>query len=713
MSNDPTVLSPSPVTALVTNRREVAIGLAVAAAVLAALAIWWGIWGFARSGGAATTTEGKLVPDQPAETKVEDDRPKKSADYQIAAIWAAGMALLALASAGWLYAHPADPTAPLSAARAEIVAFGGLAGLLTTLCGAALGYRWRMSLELWVSSGDRSEAKWVLYAAAVFVAGLIIMFVSLQVARTEQRANAILRRLLYGFNSVFVGLLLLLVLVAVNVFSFMRIPATLATNDTAFIALSDESKRFLEELDRPVQVYLIMPENYAEEIAGRPYTSLYADCRGLLSQCEDQSRRFHAVYLSPAFDKDRIAGIYDRLNVPKAERDRYGMLVTIGEDEGVHALIPAVELIDFEGRQLVFQGENRLMTELLYLTDTRGKEKVYFTTGHRELSIEPTGEGPSAANLVRYLRDCKVNVETVRLVPTEAQIPDDAGVLVIAGPREPFEPTSADAIREFVNRPNKPGKVLAFLPAIPDVNNKVQGSGLEGLLRDFGVDADPNHRLVTVPNLFKTRDAAGREIAMPPTYAYVGPYQVQVESLDRALGGGRLLLENTRPMRPGPPGGAYRATPLMGTFGLVWLEESFNTDPARTFAQLRQDKDGTFAAEKRVSERPVPVAVAVTQPPAPGGKGDPQPRMVVFGSDTLLLDRPAIEAGREEYRQQLVTDLLDWLKGRSASIGIKPRKVGIFALEKPIDWPSQLVLLVMVTGGITALGVGVWLSRRK
>src|SRR5262249_563377 len=46
-SAEPT--APTFVSALVTQRRQVAIGLAVAGAILAGLAIWWGIWGFARS----------------------------------------------------------------------------------------------------------------------------------------------------------------------------------------------------------------------------------------------------------------------------------------------------------------------------------------------------------------------------------------------------------------------------------------------------------------------------------------------------------------------------------------------------------------------------------------------------------------------------------------------------------------------------------------
>ena len=72
------------------------------------------------------------------------------------------------------------------------------------------------------------------------LAGLLIMFASLQLARTEQRANAVLRRMLYGFNSVFVGLLLLLRpdrgqrgLV------HLKVPNTLVTNDTAFTELSE------------------------------------------------------------------------------------------------------------------------------------------------------------------------------------------------------------------------------------------------------------------------------------------------------------------------------------------------------------------------------------------------------------------------------------------------------------------------------------------
>src|SRR5262249_2167450 len=217
---------------LVTQRRQVAVGLLVAAVVLGAASVWWGVWGFARNseGASATNSSGKLSPEDVAKDKEEasaDEAAKHSPDYQIAAVWAGAVALLSLLAAGWVYTQPADPAAPLTTARVETLIFGGAVGFITAMAGAFLGYRWHQSLVMWVGGGDSREAKWVLYAFAIFLAGLLIMFLSLQLASSEQRKNAALRRALYGFNAVFVGILLLLVLAALNVVSFLKVPTTL------------------------------------------------------------------------------------------------------------------------------------------------------------------------------------------------------------------------------------------------------------------------------------------------------------------------------------------------------------------------------------------------------------------------------------------------------------------------------------------------------
>ena len=702
----------SPLSVLVTQRRQVAVGLALAGVVLAALAIWWGVWGFARSGDAGPAkSEGKLIAEETKPAPAEDTRPKKSPDYQIACIWAGGLALLALLSAAWVYTQPPDPAAPLAAARKEVLALGGTVGLLTALCGAMLGYRWHQSLVLWVGGGDPSEAKWVLYAAAIFLAGLLIMFASLQLARTEQRANATLRRVLYGFNTVFVGLLLLLVLIAVNIVSFIKVPKTLVTNDTAFTELSDESKRFLKSLDRPVHVYLIMPEAHAEPLGrGAVYENLYADCRALLSQCEDQSSNFHAAYLSPAFQKEQIAALMDRLKVKEADRDQLGMLAAVGENEEATTFIRAGDLIDVDRRgSLVFQGENKLLTELMYLTDARAREKIYFTQGHGELEMQAGADGNKAAgNMVQFLRDRKLSVEPLSFETPGTKVPDDAAVVVVAGLRRTLGPDDPmlTALKDYARRPNRPGKLFLLLPAFRDAQGKVAATGLEPFLAEFGVEVDAGHRLVAVP----------RQLPVPPEYVLLSPFARIDADLARIVGQGQLILRDTRPVRPAqaPPGGQFKVTPLMGTDLVTWQEDSYLTNPDQMWAQLRAQGADALRQEKHLTQRPISAAVGVAES-APGGgeKATSKPRMLVFGSDTFIQDQTPVPSGVEEYRQLLFSDGIDWLREREASSGIPPRKVGIFSMEKPIDWPSQVVLLALVSVGVTVLGVGVWLSRRR
>src|SRR4051794_16508280 len=103
--------APSFLQPLVSQRRQVAIGLAVAGVVFAALAIWWGVWGFARSGDRAAKVEGKVVLEEQTKTEApaEEAKPTHSPDYQVACIWAVGLAIMSLLFAGWVYTQPADP----------------------------------------------------------------------------------------------------------------------------------------------------------------------------------------------------------------------------------------------------------------------------------------------------------------------------------------------------------------------------------------------------------------------------------------------------------------------------------------------------------------------------------------------------------------------------------------------------------------------------
>jgi hypothetical protein len=257
------------------------------------------------------------------------------------------------------------------------------------------------------------------------------------------------------------------------------------------------------------------------------------------------------------------------------------------------------------------------------------------------------------------------------------------------------------ALRDYMHRADKPGKLFLCLPAFPNVQNKVSATGLEPLLTELGVDLDTGARLLSYPEQYdKLRFDS---VVVAP----VAGMERDVAKIVRS----RYVFRDTRIVRKAgtPPTGNRRVSYLLATAVVTLREDDFSRTADEDIAAMRGNPH--LADEKKLTPQALPVAVAVADPV--GDKGATRPRALVFGSDTFLLDQSPGLNTPEEFRQLLVSNGIDWLRERSAASGIAPKKVGVFTLDKPIEWSSQAVLLAMITIGIAVLGVGVWLSRRR
>lgn len=724
MTTQPT---PNPFPFLVSARKPTAVALAALGVVFAICAVWWGLWGM------SPYRAEKAAAEKAADTKSfdrPDAGPEKAAaaatrspDYLPAGVWAGLMAFACGGAFGWLATREPDPADPGASARLEVLAFGATVGLLTAMLGVAWGVSWWDSLAKWVNDNDRREAKWVFVAVSVFFAGLAVMFVSTQLGRAAQRDNAVVRRVMHGFNAVLHGVLALLLLVGLNIAVFLKVPHTFVANDAAFTGLTAESKTFVRALDRPVHAYLIMPERFAVPMpeVGLRYENLYADARGMLSQLEDESPNFRATFLSPALDKGKINALFAKY--PDVDPNQTGILLTAGEDEAVTGFVPAaalVEAVPVDPRRglfvVVFQGENKVLSEVAYMTDARSKMAVYVTQDHGELAAAPGGPPDrSMAGLVAFLKERKLRVEPLKLDAAKPAIPADAAAVLVAGPRRTIPPADplVAALTAYLKPAGpdaKPGKLIALLPAFRGPDGKVAPTGLEGLLAEAGVQLD-SARLVARPG------------SLPPFQGQVVPPEYVLADGDPArhplapLFEGQWLPKDCRPLRADPQNPAVRVTRLMSTLGnlTTWQETDFNTAPAATFEALKADADGTLIAQKKVSKQPQVIAVAASAVPAGGEPGKPPPdapRMLIFTTDSVAVDRGAFDFGPPTDRYQLIAGGVDWLREREASIGIRPRAVSAYRLPA-IDMQSKLMLLAMITVGLTGLGVAVWYSRRR
>ncbi|WP_029630007.1 motility-associated ABC transporter substrate-binding family protein [Zavarzinella formosa] len=738
MTTEQTPSDPFPF--LVTSRKPTAVFLGVLAVLFAITAIWWGMRASsaqrskADADPAKNAAKAKQLPDEfklPEEKK--DDQAEgagkaPSKDYGPAAFWAGFMALLCGGGAFWL-SRPAVEGEDVVSSRTEMLVFGAVAGLLTALLGFTLAFRWSESLALWLNKEEQGEAKWVLISQGIFFIGLTLMFVSTQLGRAEQRNNVLLRRLMHGFNAAFQGILIVYVLVALNIVVFFNVPGTLITNDSAFTTLADESKKLLRSLDQPVHAYLIMPEKFAPTGKAKNnnetlYTHLYTDSRGLLGQAEDQSKFFKATFLSPLLDKDKITALYDRLGMKGGDGDRYGILLVVGDgDKPVTGFLEARDLLeivptDDNRPQVIYQGESKLMSELAYLTDNKAKLAVYFTSGHGELSFDPSArQDRSMSGVINFLRDRRLRPEILKLDPAAPKIPDDAALVVIAGPQMtiPADDPLLTALAEYMNPKTpdvSPGKLLAFLPPFRGVTGKIAPTGLEGLLAGLGVESGEGV-MVTIPRTVGS--VQGRVI--PPDYLPGLPADVDhplINTFSKAL-----ILNDCRPIRPAArPNPAMRVTALVETQEgrAVWIEEKEAGDAVLSWEAIRRNPAGPEAAARKLTNVPQPLILsvgAVSPPTSPGEQPKEKPRAVIFTTDSLLLDRPAFPLMPPAIHQQIVSDSVDWLREREQSIGIRPRLVPWYRLPKPIEVSSKLTLLAMVTLGLTAMGVMVWYSRRR
>ena len=127
--------------------------------------------------------------------------------------------------------------------------------------------------------GDRGWHLWL--CAYVELIGLGLMFTSLLLARTDIRSSAVLRRVLYGYNAVLTGLLLLAMLVVLNIVLFALFPFSFEwSKSRGAHTLSTSTKNLLNNLREPTTIYVFLPRNMLD-----------VELRNFLDNCQSQSTK--------------------------------------------------------------------------------------------------------------------------------------------------------------------------------------------------------------------------------------------------------------------------------------------------------------------------------------------------------------------------------------------------------------------------------------
>ncbi len=673
--------------------------------------------------------------------------------WDYAPIWA-GCFLFGLGALGagiWLRQEQIGGLSGRDSARLLVLVLGGLLGLSLTVGGLwQTIYWWKPITGGWETwQGENRWYLWVLIAA--YVPGLAFMFFSLLLARVEEADHPTLRRLLYGYNAVLSGLLLLVILVVVNILAYRFLPPSSDWTEAGIFTLSTQSENVLKGVDQPVKIYVIIEDRG---------TRFSAEMRDLLDNARSYTDKLSVEYLVRDQNVEEVDRLSRQYNLP----DAIGALIVYGSgDQEKYSFIKRDDVyqqpnrMDPENPQrgATFKGEDALISALLFLEEGKKKPVVYFLQGEGELDLFGALEGAKPDRTARALKDrldkANYEVKGLRLgkelgksddprIVIGEKVPEDAAVVVIAGPRQEFSTDALSALRTYMSVPRKvkekdpadpskekerdiKGKLYVLMGVVPGPGDKMVSTGLEGLLSEFDVDVG-NERIL--------RPVKGAR----PDQVYV---MTNPELRDRNPLAANITdlvpMTDLRPVQPRSaapqPGQAphYQSDRLMITAPPiiqrtpVWAEADLRS-PEAVIADVEKHPDRI--ADKLRST--ITVAVAVSDPGAsnpmdphaglPGmQKGDGTPRMIVIGDSRFASDSAIAGGGREEggsLYYELFANSLAWLRERPSSIGISPKDRKIYRMKEGTNVDAMVFTpFALMFLSIVGLGLGVWVVRRR
>lgn len=525
-------------------------------------------------------------------------------------------------------------------------------GLLGLLAGAAFWVGLQMNAGLQDLLGEPWN-QWMIRGPLAGGAALVLFAVVFAFDRVLAFLTP--RRLLIGLNVFVMSALALTALVLVNYQAHKHTKRIDATVNRLY-SLSDQTLKVLDGLETQVKVYVFLV----------PGTSRHYD------QVKEMLRRYGAV--TEQLDVDFVNRDTERqmveLLIKKFKLESfqdYNVVVFEHVASGRSKHVDETRLREGAGPQAAFKGEELFTAAILSVVEET-QPQIYFTTGHGERGIDEFRQG-GLADLAKILRKQNITVGSLALADSDTEVPEDAAALIVARPSQPFTPGEIKKLQDYVSN-ERGGRLLVLFD--PMLRRNVAGdgfeyyeTGIEGLLRDFGMETHPS---LIVKKLLVLQDGGVFATWLPdvlvtdfPNHPITAPFQAS----DARCGFYEAL-----PLKIGTPkNAAHKVTAIASTDG----KEEFAVKDVMRFQQF-----GNFMPEDE--EGPFHLALAMSSDAPPGAEPVSQtagPRIVVFGDSDFVANQPP-EAGAASLmamkNYELFQNSLNWLIQREKLITIEAKK---------------------------------------
>jgi ABC-type uncharacterized transport system involved in gliding motility auxiliary subunit len=443
-------------------------------------------------------------------------------------------------------------------------------------------------------------------------------------------------------------------------------------------SLSDQTKRILERLEAPINVLVFAREGE------------FPRYRDRLQEYEYTSDQVSVEYI----DVDRQPVVARQYEVQS-----YGTVV-----------------FDYEGRieRVVSDTEQDLTTALIKAVE--GEERtIYFLQGHGEKDIV-SSERDGYSAVADSLALDNFGVESLVLVQ-EGEVPEDASMVVVAGPTIDLLPAEVDALRTYLRAG---GKAL-FLLDPPPTPDAPELPNVSELLGEWAIDIGNN----VVVDVSGVGQLIGTDASVPVAASYPPHAITDRFNLLTAY----PLARSVDPV-PGGVEGRF-ADPFVETSPRSWAEADISELVSGEVEM--NESEGDVAG-------PINIAAAVSAPVAKPPEPPPDEDSTNGGNQTASVDEEAPDQADEEGEPTLETrvavvgdsdfaanfslgiqgnrdlflNTINWLAQQENLIAIRPREPDDRRVTLTADQQRRVFLIafLMVPSAVFALGFYTWWRRR-
>ncbi|NLG79990.1 MAG: GldG family protein [Firmicutes bacterium] len=490
------------------------------------------------------------------------------------------------------------------------------------------------------------------------------------------------RRMRYGSNALVLTCAVVAIVLMVN-FIVARHPAKLDLTQNKMYTLSEETRQVLRKIDRDIKITAFFPEGDA----------MGEMVKDLLKEYTRLSPKISVSFVDP--DKNpSLAKQY--------EITAYGTSVVESGSESRKVM--QYDLVEYSGESQMpgFAGEQAFTRAIIGVLQEE-KKSVYFLVGHDERDlVQDYWQARS------FLEGEGYTTKTVNLA-TEGKVPQDAALLVIAGPQKDLAPKEVEAVQDYVNRG---GSVMLLAEPL---RQKGQLSNLKAMVARWGVGMHDD--VVIDPASHYFLDAGS---PIPGVRYHDITMKLVTEKLGCVLPRSRSLYEVKDTRDSG-----VTLTALLETSGESWGETDLTAK--RVSFDAKADIKGplvlAYAVERALEPKVEAKEATKTQAGSAGdgakekagatgaGSAGSRARMLVVGNASFLDNDVVTFQGNIDFFMNSV----GWLVGKEESITIRAKspsfsQVYLTGQQASLVFYSTVVglpLLFVLVGG------GIWLRRRN